>query len=124
MNAELWERLKPLFHAALERDPTVREAYIEEVCAQDEKLKEHLRRLLKAEQEATAPACHPAGIRTASQDFSRFRSGEPLLGRFHILRLVGSGGMGEVYEAEDLELGIIALKTIRADIADSPDALR
>jgi len=35
----------------------------------------------------------------------------------------GRGGMGDVYEATDLELGRIALKTIRADIASSPEML-
>ncbi len=42
--------------------------------------------------------------------------GELLGGRFRIVRLIGAGGMGEVYEAADQELGVaIALKTIRYD---------
>lgn len=44
----------------------------------------------------------------------RFQPGALLLGRFRVVRLLGSGGMGEVYEAEDLELREqIAVKTIR-----------
>ena len=39
------------------------------------------------------------------------------------MRLIGNGGMGEVYEAIDLEMGRIALKTIRPDIAANPDML-
>ena len=48
----------------------------------------------------------------------RLAEGDVLAGRFSIIRFIGQGGMGEVYEAEDLELGDhVALKTIRADIA-------
>jgi serine/threonine protein kinase len=46
-----------------------------------------------------------------------FSVGELVLNRFKITRPLGSGGMGEVYEAQDLELGRIALKIIRSDIA-------
>jgi serine/threonine protein kinase len=50
--------------------------------------------------------------------------GDILAARYRIVRRLGSGGMGEVFEAEDLELHArIALKTIRSDIALQPDAL-
>src|SRR6266850_1593583 len=45
-------------------------------------------------------------------------AGRLLAHRFRIVRFLAKGGMGEVYEAEDLELGEhVALKTIRQDIA-------
>ena len=46
-----------------------------------------------------------------------FQPDEIVAGRYRIIALIAKGGMGEVYEAEDLELhGRVALKTIRADI--------
>ncbi len=53
-----------------------------------------------------------------------FSSGTLVAGRYRIRRFIAAGGMGEVYEAEDLELGArVALKTLRPRIADTPGAL-
>src|SRR5689334_3858961 len=47
-----------------------------------------------------------------------------LRGRYRIIRFIARGGMGEVYEAEDTELHTrVALKTVRAHIADDPQTL-
>jgi len=55
MTPELWQRLKPLFHAALEEDTQDRAAFIDAACGNDLELKMHLIQLLDAEQQHTSP---------------------------------------------------------------------
>ena len=51
--------------------------------------------------------------------WSSFVATQVVAGRFEIVRFIGHGGMGAVYEADDRELGErVALKTIRAEIAE------
>src|SRR5262245_47441155 len=60
-----------------------------------------------------------AGLEPALQD------GAVLSSRYRIVRLLGRGGMGEVYEAMDQELSIsVALKILRHEAAANPESLR
>ncbi len=53
-----------------------------------------------------------------------FSPGDVAADRFRIVRFIGEGGMGEVYEAEDLELKErVALKTLRPEIASQERTL-
>jgi serine/threonine-protein kinase len=50
--------------------------------------------------------------------------GQTLAGRYDLIELLGTGGMGEVYRARDRELDeLVALKVIRADLASAPDVV-
>ena len=49
--------------------------------------------------------------------------GQPFGPRYHIVKLLGLGGMGAVYQAWDAELGVVvALKVIRPEVAANPAA--
>lgn len=52
-----------------------------------------------------------------------FAPGEVLAGRFRVVRQLGSGGMGEVFHAEDTVVGgSVAIKVVRPDVVDSEEA--
>jgi tetratricopeptide (TPR) repeat protein/tRNA A-37 threonylcarbamoyl transferase component Bud32 len=53
-----------------------------------------------------------------------FADGDRIADRWRIVRFVAQGGMGEVYEADDLELKErVAIKTVRPEIASESGAL-
>jgi serine/threonine-protein kinase len=56
-----------------------------------------------------------------SSHHGRFLPGTKVAGRYRIVSLVGKGGMGEVYRADDLKLGhTVALKFLPSDFAQDP----
>lgn len=56
---------------------------------------------------------------------ARFLAGDVVDGRYAIIRLIGTGGMGEVYEAEDRRsLRRVALKTVLPRLGRSETAIR
>jgi serine/threonine-protein kinase len=91
-----WERIGQIVHAALERDPHAREAFLEEACGDDYELREQVDSLLFA-QRAGGPL--PAGDTAPDDQLDLLR--EALGDRYDVVREIGSGGMATVYLAHD-----------------------
>ena len=104
-NPERRQRVEALYRAARERDRAARTAFLNEACSGDKAMRTEVASLLAGDLPGATPQDRPQ-IATA---------------RFKIIRRVGSGGMGVVYEAWDKELDIrTALKMLTGF---DPDAL-
>src|SRR5438045_7777383 len=107
MNAQRWQQVNDLFHSAVERTPEERAAFVDEACRGDESLCREVKSLLASHQRTENFIESPA-FETVPEllisDGTGALIGE-LIGHYLIERLIGVGGMGEVYLARDVQLG-------------------
>jgi eukaryotic-like serine/threonine-protein kinase len=120
---KLWETVKTLFHAALERPPAERTAFIEQNCS-DPDIRREVATLLEGYKEAGSFLSAGKLDSEPKTETGRLHPGEILAGRFNILHFIAAGGMGEVYAAEDLELRErVAIKIISPEILKASSAV-
>jgi serine/threonine protein kinase len=132
MFPERWKQIDAIVEQALNVTPESRAAFLAEACAGDESLHREAQALLAARDNAgsfieTSPAtaiAEATGSKQADDDQPGKLEGQ-VLGHYQILSLIGKGGMGEVYLAQDTRLGRkLALKLLPKSFTQDADRVR
>jgi eukaryotic-like serine/threonine-protein kinase len=135
MDPERWQRIESIFQKALDAGEDRRARVLVESCAGDESLRCEVESLLAQHEDAgefmerpafAGPAGAPLPPRPGSEDsHSAGIPAKTVIGHYRIVGKIGSGGMGVVYEAEDLKLGRhVALKFLPEEVSGHPRALQ
>src|ERR1700691_2981637 len=107
------EHVAALFEAAMSLDPGERSAFLDRACGDEGSLRQEVEELLNADAAAGSFLRHPVfDLPTVDDSHASQRT----IGPYHLLELIGEGGMGEVWLAEQRQpvRRRVAIKLIKA----------
>jgi serine/threonine protein kinase/Tol biopolymer transport system component len=125
MTPESWQQVDKIFQAAIELGPEERAAFLDSSCGGDEELRREVESLISSDLEGLSLIDAPAFETAVGLFASEHLQAGQRLGHYQIVSLLGAGGMGEVYLAEDTELGRkIAIKVLPVEFTKNKERLR
>lgn len=115
-----WQRIKAIFNSAQECAPADRASFLNSACGDDESIRQEVESLLAADETNEDFLGTPAYELMASvltNEKTEFVTGQEV-GPYTILSSLGTGGMGQVYLAQDSRLPRkVALKVLPVEVA-------
>jgi len=127
MTPENWEKIKALFETALQQPPSKRVSFLARICPESD-VRAEVEKLIANHDEAGSflsdPILGGQVPKLAPAHPAAFDPGVVVDSRFRIVGLIGRGGMGEIYEAEDVKLRRrVALKFLPEELSRDPQVL-
>jgi serine/threonine protein kinase len=127
MTPERWQQINELYHNAVELDASGQATFLNQACAGDAELRDEVESLIASHDQAGSFISEPA-LKVAAKDLAEDQA-TSLVGRsfshYRIESILGVGGMGEVYLAEDNSLDRkVALKLLPAQFTNDAERLR
>ena len=124
MTPERYEQIGQLYHAALEREPADRAAFLAEACGDDE-LRREVASLLSSHEQAESFIERPPNDVAAGWQAAAASLTDTRFAHYQMLSVLGIGGMGEVWLAEDTQLGRkVAVKLLPAEFTTDAGRVR
>ncbi len=124
MDAERLKRIERIFHAAIELEPEARESFIEESCGDDESLRREVSSLLASDGgfdsfiDTSPRSLINSALKVAQPEVKSDSLIGAEINQYRILSLIGEGGMGTVYLADDRKLERkVAVKFLGSEFA-------
>jgi serine/threonine protein kinase/Tfp pilus assembly protein PilF len=127
MKPERWRQIEKLYDAALELDVSRRAAFLDQACKGDEELRREVASLLASDAQAGSFLAAPA-VEVVARSIAAEPVSSPIgrrIGRYQVQSLLGAGGMGEIYLAQDTQLGRkVAIKLLPAKFTADTERVR